>query len=258
MTDDPPAGFEADPGPVAGAPLVTVVVPTFREAANLPVLIPRLAAALDAAGRTYEVIVVDDNSRDGTAELMAEMALKHPVRLLVREHERGLSSAVVRGLSEGRGELLVVMDADLSHPPEKVPDLVEALLTGQGDFIIGSRYVAGGGTDHHWGFFRWLNSRVATWLAAPLTRARDPMAGFFALRRRTFAGARKLDPIGYKIGLELIVKCPCRHIHEVPIQFNNRLHGKSKLSIREHANYLRHLARLYRHRLLHREPPPSP
>lgn len=230
--------------------LVSVIVPAFREAENLPVLIPRVCDALRQAGMSAEVIVVDDDSRDGTPQVMETLGGNFPVRLIVRRGERGLSSAVIRGLREACGKVLVCMDADLSHPPEMVPRLVSAVLDPQGgDFVIGSRYVAGGSTDDDWGLFRWLNSKVATLLALPLTRARDPMAGFFALHRDTFASAAQLDPIGYKIGLELMVKCGCRRVREVPIHFRDRLHGESKLSLREQFNYLRHLARLYRHRL---------
>jgi dolichol-phosphate mannosyltransferase len=160
-----------------------------------------------------------------------------------------LSSAVVRGLKVARGDVLLVMDADLSHPPEKIPELLEALDDLEVDFVIGSRYVTGGGMDESWGLIHWWNSRVATWMARPFTSASDPMAGFFALRRPTFEAARELNPVGYKIGLELIVKCGCKQICEVPIQFANRLHGESKLSLREQLNYLRHLGRLGEYKL---------
>ncbi|MEZ6068328.1 MAG: glycosyltransferase [Planctomycetaceae bacterium] len=143
-------------------PLVSVIVPAYREAENLPVLIPRLHAALQQSGMSAEVLVVDDNSPDATPEVMAKLAHEYPVRLIVRTAERGLSSAVLRGMHEARGGVLVCMDADLSHPPEKVPELVAAILEQQGDFVIGSRYVAGGKTDDDWGLFRWLNSKVAT------------------------------------------------------------------------------------------------
>jgi len=230
-------------------PLVSVIVPAYREAENLPVLIPRVHDALQQAGMSVEIIVVDDNSPDQTPAVMAQLAEQHPARLVVRTTERGLSSAVIRGMQEARGQVLVCMDADLSHPPEKVPELVAAILERQGDFVIGSRYVAGGKTDDDWGLFRWLNSKVATLLALPLTSAKDPMAGFFGLSRETFQAAQQLDPIGYKIGLELMVKCGCRQVYEIPIHFQDRLYGESKLSLKEQLNYLRHLGRLYRHRL---------
>ena len=136
------------------------------------------------------------------------------------------------------------MDADLSHPPEKIPDMVLALHAGQ-ELVIGSRYVAGGSTDDQWGFFRWFNSFIATKLAAPLTTARDPMAGFFAFRKAELDRADYLNPIGYKIGLEVIVKCRLNNVGEVPIHFTDRTHGESKLTFREQLKYLQHLRRLY-------------
>jgi dolichol-phosphate mannosyltransferase len=224
---------------------LSVVVPTYGEAQNLPVLVPRICAAID----DVEILIVDDDSPDDTVAVCAELANEYPVRLIVRKNERGLSSAVIRGFSEARGEVVLCMDADLSHPPEAIPALVEAVTDGGGDFVIGSRYVPGGSTDGDWGALRWLNSKAATLLARPLTGARDPMAGFFALRRETFQSAKQLSPIGYKIGLELIVKCRCKDVREVPIRFSDRLHGESKLSLKEQWNYVVHLRRLYIFRL---------
>ena len=228
---------------------VSVIVPTYCEADNLPTLIPRISDALNGAGMCGEILVVDDNSPDGTEQVCTGLSAEYPVRLIVRRAERGLSSAVIDGMRQAQGAVLVVVDADLSHPPEKIPELVRAVQCDGADFAIGSRYVAGGGTDEKWGLFRWLNSKVATLLARPLTTARDPMAGFFALSRSKFESATHLDPIGYKIGLELIVKCGCRRIAEVPIFFGNRFRGKSKLSVKEQLNYIRHLKRLYEYKL---------
>jgi dolichol-phosphate mannosyltransferase len=239
---------------VVAAPAVSVVIPAYREAENLPVIIPRLSEILSDAHLAAEIIVVDDYSGDGTTEICQDLARQYPLRLETRQSERGLSSAVLHGLRRARGDVLIVMDADLSHPPEKVPELVAALDDADVDFVIGSRYVRGGGTDEDWGLARWLNSKVATWMARPFTRAADPMAGFFALRRTSFHSAdetQELNPIGYKIGLELIVKCGCKQVREVPIHFSNRLHGKSKLSFREQLNYLRHLGRLAEYKLRH-------
>jgi dolichol-phosphate mannosyltransferase len=167
----------------------------------------------------------------------------------VRKAERGLSSAVLHGMNQARGEVLVVMDADLSHPAEAIPQFVEAIRSDEADFVIGSRYVASGSTEEGWGLYRWLNSKVAALLAWPLSSARDPMAGFFALRRSALASADRLDPVGYKIGLELLVKCRCRRVREIGIHFSNRVHGTSKLTFREQLNYLRHLRRLYWYRM---------
>lgn len=229
---------------------VSVIVPTFLEADNLRALAPRLDAALTEAGLRYEVIVVDDDSPDATREVCARLAERFPLRLVVRTAERGLATAVLAGAAVARGTLLVVMDADLSHPPERIPALLEALRSPGVDFVIGSRYVAGGGTEEGWGVLRQLNSWVAGALARPLTAVRDPMAGFFGVSRdRVLEAMERLDPVGYKIGLELLVKCRCTGVVEVPILFAKRYRGRSKLNVREQVAYLRHLARLYRHRL---------
>ncbi len=222
---------------------VSVVVPTYRERENLPQLLERLGDLRRRYGIDLEVIVVDDDSGDGTAEWFEDHAPDFS-RLVVRTTDRGLSSAVVHGLREARHPVLVVMDADLSHPPAKIPAMILALEAGQ-QMVVGSRYVPGGSTDDDWGFFRWLNSRVATVLARPFTDIKDPMSGFFALRKTDFDRAVELNPVGYKIGLELIVKCGLDNVGEVPIHFTDRVRGESKLTFKEQLNYLRHLRRLY-------------
>ncbi len=229
---------------------VTVIVPTYREAANLRELTERIACVRSDSLHDLELIVVDDDSADGTQELIEELALPW-VRLLLRRGERGLGTAVVAGLREARNEFLVVMDADLSHPAEGIPQLIE-LLKGGADFAIGSRYISGGTMDQRWRVWRRLNSGVATALARPFTRVRDPMSGFFALRRSTFERAAPLNPVGYKIGLELLVKCRCRDVREVPIHFTARSRGESKLTFGQQLSYLRHVGRLLRWRLANR------
>jgi dolichol-phosphate mannosyltransferase len=230
-------------------PKLSVIVPTYCEAKNLHILVPLIDNAVTHAGISAEIIIVDDNSPDNTQAVCNLLSLNYPVRLHVRKEERGLSSAVIAGMNLARGDLLLVMDADLSHPPAKIPELIEALKDPEVDFVIGSRYVSGGETADDWGLFRWINSKASTLMAKPLTSACDPMAGFFCLRRNTFlSAAETLNPIGYKIGLELIVKCSCQKVAEVPISFSDRLHGESKLSLREQLNYLRHLKRLYEYR----------
>lgn len=231
------------------SPYVSIVVPTFREVENLPVLVPEIATALASVPWTWEVVVVDDNSSDGTEEACAKLAATYPLRLIVRTTERGLSSAVLEGMRQSKGAVLLVMDADLSHPPAKIPELVAALESPGTDFVVGSRYVKGATTEEAWGVFRWINSKVATLLARPLTRVADPMAGFFALRRTTFEGAETLNPVGYKIALELMVKCGCTSVREVPIHFADRKRGQSKLTLAEQWKYLRHLRRLYGYRV---------
>ena len=171
---------------------VSIVIPTFREQENLQRLLPVLFDILHVAGRAAEVIVVDDDSRDGTEELCQRLSAENPLRLYIRRGERGLATAVVRGLQLARGDVLVVMDADFSHPPEALPKLIAAAESPECDLAIGSRYVAGGAVDPTWSWFRHVNSQAATLLARGLTNASDPMAGFFAIHRATLARATVL------------------------------------------------------------------
>ena len=225
---------------------LSIVVPTYKEAESLPLLIDRLDALRKSQSLDLELLIMDDNSQDGTRELIDSKALPW-VRLVVRTSNRGLSPSVIDGLRLATKDILVVMDADLSHPPERIPDLVTSLEQGN-EFIVGSRYVPGASTDEAWGVFRWLNSKVATILARPFTRLADPMSGFFALRRGLLDKADPLNPIGYKIGLELLVKCRVTRAAEVPIHFAQRQKGESKLSFKEQIRYIQHLWRLFNYR----------
>ncbi len=232
---------------------VSIIIPTFQEAGNLGQLVDRIAQSMSELDGTYEVLIIDDNSQDGTEQVVNTLRDDgQPVRLIVRRSERGLSSAVVRGLDEAKGDLLVCMDAELSHPPEMIPALIDTLTKPDVDFVVGSRYVAGAGTDADWGLFRQLNSRIATWLARPFTGARAPLSGFFALRRDRYQACDRLSPLGYKIGLELIVKCNCRNVREVPIHFAQRRCGSSKLTLKQQLLYVRHIGRLASYKLTNR------
>jgi dolichol-phosphate mannosyltransferase len=223
---------------------LSIIVPTYREAPNLRPLCQRVFTATRAAEITAELIVVDDDSNDGSEVLVRELSAEYDIRIVVRKGERGLSSAVLRGFSEARHDVFLVIDADLSHPPESIPEVSEKVFSGEAEFALGSRYV-GGGEMRDWPFLRKLNSWAATVLARPLTPVRDPMAGFFCLRRETWQRAERLNPIGYKIALELMVKCRCRRCAEIPIVFQDRLHGESKLTVRQQWLYLRQIAGLY-------------
>jgi len=232
---------------VQNTPQVSIVVPTFREAESLPLLIDRIALLKETSGIELELLIIDDDSRDGTEAVIASRP-EPWLQLFVRTVDRGLSQAVLFGLSRARGEFLVVMDADLSHPPEVIPEMLAALRAGA-DFVLGSRYVQGGTTAEGWGLFRFLNSKVATYLARPLTRVSDPMSGFFAMPRAAFERAENPSPLGYKIGLELLVRCRCQKVREIPIHFANRVLGESKLTLQQQLLYVRHLSRLYRFKL---------
>lgn len=230
--------------------LVSIVVPTYKEAENIPVLVEALDRVMKNAGLEYEVIIVDDDSRDGIEERVASLrARNYPVSLKIRYGERGLSSAVLEGFRLARGSVLVVMDADLSHPPEKIPELVRPILEGRSEFVIGSRFVKGGSVEN-FNLYRKINALVARLLARPFTRVKDPGAGFFACDAKilTPENFKKLNPVGFKIGLELLVKCHPENVLEVPIKFGPRLHGGSKLTPREQYLYLVHLIRLLRYK----------
>ena len=229
-------------------PTVSIIVPTYKESANLRPLIERIFAATEPRGINAELIIVDDDSRDGTVEIVQQLEGQHPVRLIVRTQERGLSSAVLAGFAESRGDLLVVLDADLQHPPEAIPDLLERLDQNNCDFVLATRYAGGGAIDQEWPWSRKLASRLASLLARPLTPLSDPMSGYFALPKTTWERAERLSPIGYKIALELFVKARCQKPAEVPITFETRQAGSSKASAVEFVRYLRHLARLYHFR----------
>ncbi len=227
----------------ADRPRISIIVPTYREAESLPHLIDRVAALRERHELDIEMLIMDDDSGDGSVEVVAARS-EDWVRIHVRTEERGLSAAVLEGARRATGDILVCMDADLSHPPESLPHMLQKIREGA-DFVVGSRYVEGGATADDWGVMRWINSRVATLLARPLTSVRDPMAGYFALPRATYEGGRDFNPVGYKIGLEFIIKCRCERVVEVPITFENRRFGESKLTFRQQLLYLQHLRRLY-------------
>ncbi|MFH1257084.1 MAG: polyprenol monophosphomannose synthase [Candidatus Diapherotrites archaeon] len=225
--------------------MVSVVVPTFNEAKNLPVLVERISAALK--GKKFEIIVVDDNSPDGTGAVADRLAKKFPVIAVHRKQKVDLSSAVIEGFSSAKGDVIGVMDADLSHPPEVIAKLLAPIESGQTDFVVASRLVKGGGAEE-WPFHRKLISFFASLLALPLTSVRDPMSGFFFFNKKILEGV-ELKPCGYKICLELLVKTRHKKVVEVPYIFLNRSFGESKLTAKEHVNYLKHVLRLYAFKL---------
>lgn len=224
--------------------VLSIVVPTFREAANIPVLAERIHEALSDSGIEWELILVDDDSNDGSEEIVADVSQRLPVRMVTRrQRHRDLSLSVIEGIRLCRFDTLVVMDADLSHQPEHIVDLLEA-LHDDCDMVLGSRYAPGGCVDRSWSLYRVMNSRLATWLARPLVDCADPMTGFFATRRSALPDLSTLRPVGYKIALELMVRGRLR-VREVPIDFRDRNVGVSKMNWRQQINAVRHLFRLY-------------
>ena len=227
--------------------MLSVVVPTYNEAGSLPKLAERLHAAL--VGVDWELVVVDDGSPDGTADVAAALAPRIPVRVVRRAGKAGLASAVVAGFEAARGDVLLVMDADLSHPPEVVPALLDAIEHGA-DLAVGSRYVKGGGVMD-WPLKRRAVSRVACLMGNLLVPVRDATSGFFALRRSVVDGV-KLNPIGFKIGFEVIARGRYKKVVEVPYTFRDRELGASKFGRREIVQYLVQLGQVTRDKLSRR------
>jgi len=248
--------FVVPPLAASASPLcLSLVIPTFNEVTSLTVLVTQLEQLLEVAlPRQYEIIVVDDNSPDGTAGVAAQLAQQYPaVKLLLRQRERGLATAVVRGWQQAQGEFLAVMDGDLQHPPGVVLELVEALQRGAG-LAIASRYTKsaqGVQEQRQWQGHRRSLSRGAQLLGRLMlpqlfTQLSDPLSGCFALRREVIAG-RSLHPVGYKILLEVLARSdrlPTHAITEVGYRFNSRQSGYSKVTAQHYWQYVVHLTRL--------------
>ncbi|GLW29062.1 glycosyltransferase [Actinoplanes regularis] len=234
--------------PVRTTPRQTIVVPTFNERENIATLLERLTAALPA-GET-EIVFVDD-STDDTPEVIRQVAEACPIPVTVHHRANGaggLGGAVVEGMRLARGEWIVVMDADLQHPPEIVPDLVAAGARDGADLVVGSRYAGGGSRGGLSGGYRRIVSGGSTVVTKmlfrnSLSRVSDPMSGLFAIRASSL-GVEELRPLGYKILLELVVRNRPGRIVEVPYSFQPRHAGESKSSMAEGVRFLKHLGML--------------
>lgn len=222
---------------------LTVVIPTYNERDRLAELVTQLFAAAGAAGLALELVVVDDNSPDGTGALADELARSYRVRVVHRAGKLGLGTAVVAGFGAAGADIVGVMDADFSHPPALVPVMFAAFRKTGADVLVASRYVRGGSTPN-WPFKRRLLSRVACLLARPLSPIRDAASGFFLIRR-TIAQRVTIKAGGFKICLELIVRAWPTTLVELPYRFDDRELGESKMSTREAAGYLVQLKDLY-------------
>ncbi|HTU81580.1 MAG TPA: polyprenol monophosphomannose synthase, partial [Candidatus Acidoferrales bacterium] len=225
------------------------VIPTYNEAGGIERLLRALDGVFKANGLDGEVIVVDDNSPDGTGAIVDRLSSELPVRALHRPGKLGLSSGVIDGWKIARPQSVALgaMDADFSHDINVLPQMVAALESGKYGLAVGSRYVPGGGIEN-WPKRRIVTSQVACMLARPLTHVRDVTSGYFLVRRDALEGVR-LDPIGFKIGLEVIAKAHYGQAIEVPYVFKDRVVGESKLNQKEIFNYLKQLRKLYSARL---------
>ncbi|GAA5987782.1 hypothetical protein JCM10908_007214 [Rhodotorula pacifica] len=224
----------------------SIIVPAYHERDNVAPLVQSVFAALrDPAGT--EIIIVDDNSRDGTVEEVKRLRRDegYHVEVLVRTDEKGLSSAVLRGFERARGQKMIVMDADLQHPPEAVQPLFDA-LTPETPLALGTRYGEGVSMSKNWPLHRRVISWGARTLARPLTSASDPMTGFFGLTKDQLHRSKPINPSGFKIALELLLKSPHPStLPEVPYSFGIRTTGSSKLSSKVMLKYVGQLISLY-------------
>jgi len=205
-----------------------IIVPTLEEVDNIVPLVEQIEQT-DVP--FSEIIFVDDGSTDGTQEKIRALTAQHRVRLLARDGaERGLAGAILAGAHDSTADLFVVMDADLSHPPEKIATLLQPILANEADLVVGSRYIPGGATPG-WPVWRRFLSRVASGVAYPLTGVHDSMGGFFSIRRECLLRFAS-QAAGFKIAFEVIVRGRrSLRVREVPIVFRDRQRGTSKMSL---------------------------
>ncbi len=223
-------------------------MPTLNEADNVRELLTRVLRACGQAGISAEVIVVDDGSTDGTTEIVEDMAKEGSIKLVRRTGKIGITSAVLEGFQRSCSPIIGAMDSDLSHPPEMIPDMVQPIVSGRADMVVASRYSEGGSVSG-WPLFRLAVSKTASTLARPLTKVRDPMSGFFLLRRAVIEDSA-LSTRGWKICLEILVKARPERVAEVPYTFVDRARGSSKMKARTIADFLLNLIDLYAFRFL--------
>src|SRR2546425_3990986 len=206
---------------------VSIIVPTLNEEENIAPLVSQVTAC---AVPFREILFVDDHSTDATRAEIRALEGSHPIRLIEQDDPNlGLAGAIMSGAQAAEGEILLVMDADLSHPPERIKDLLAPLFAGTADLVVGSRYIKGGSTQG-WPMWRRIVSRAGAALAYPLTGLHDSMCGFFAIGRSRLL---ELAPhtSGFKIVFETIVRGgDMLRVREIPIAFRDRAHGKSKMS----------------------------
>lgn len=224
---------------------VSIIIPSFNEGQNVVLLTERLRVALQPLKLQYEIWFIDDSNDDTPAVLAALARDYSDVHYLHRNGMRGLGSAVVMGFQKTTGRYLIVMDADLQHPPELVPELIAALQQGA-DLVIPSRFIVGG-SDGGLNIFRKLISWTARMIGCALIKKfrklSDCTGGYFALQHQVINGVM-LNPISWKILMEIIVKGKAQNIREIPYHFLARDSGDSKMSLREQWLYLRHVVQL--------------
>lgn len=223
---------------------ISIIIPTLNEEDNIANLIIELNEVLKDINHNIEIIIVDDNSVDNTLGVIKELSYKYSNLKLIIRKERGLSSAIIRGFQEASGDIFCVMDADFSHQPKFVLNLLEALKNSRADMVIASRYLDKS-CIKNWSLFRKTLSKIATMIVRLFTEVKDPLSGFFIVKKEVIKGV-SLNSFNPKICLEIIAKGKFKNgIIEVPYEFRNRLKGKSKLfSIKTMITFLFYLCYL--------------
>ena len=231
---------------------VSIIIPTYNESENIIQVLKSIGEHLPKDIAT-EAIVVDDNSPDGTGKVVedyindTQTKVGYSVDVIHRKTKSGLSTAILDGIQHSSGETVVVMDSDFSHPPKIIPRLIEEIKISKYDIVIASRYTPGGKVNG-WSAKRKLISKTAKGIAKVGLgiNESDPMSGFFAFRRKILEGI-KLDAIGYKMLLEILVKTKGAKVKEIPYTFTNRVYGYSKLDSSTILDYVRSVWKLYRY-----------
>src|SRR5438067_12252529 len=236
----------------APASSVSIVIPTLNEEENIDPLISQITAC---AVPFLEILFVDDHSTDNTRGKIHDLARTQPIRLIDQDGaDVGLAGAIMSGARAAEGEILLVMDADLSHPSERINDLLAPLFAGTADLVVGSRYIKGGSTQG-WPMWRRIVSRAGAALAYPLTGLHDSMCGFFAIGRSRLLELAP-ETSGFKIVFETIVRADgTLRVRQIPITFRERIIGRSKMSLGVALGFfLRWLRAIFEH-LIHGMPP---
>jgi len=216
---------------------VSLVIPTYNEARNLPILIDEIFFGLRQSGIELEVIVVDDNSPDGTGAAAEKLRGCYSLRVIRRPQKSGLGSAFMAGVQSSDRPIVGLMDADLSHDPAQIPGLIKAMECA--DISIGSRFLPGSKVEN-WAAGRKALSHAGVWVARLFTPASDPLSGFFFVRRAAIENLRPASD-GYKILFEILLNGGCRKIAESPIFFRERRHGSTKLGFGEYLKFLKQI-----------------
>lgn len=223
--------------------MISIIIPTYNEKENIG---PLVAAIEKSVADEHEIIIIDDSSPDGTGLEVSRLMERHPcLRLAVRPKKLGLSGAIMEGLRGARGSIIVVMDADLSHPPDAIPGMLSSMEGS--DLVIGSRLMQGGQVQN-WPMHRRMISGGADMLARLVlgVRVSDPLSGFFAIRRKYLEKTR-MRAKGYKLLLNILADNPRMRVSEVPYTFRDRHAGKTKLGIGEMATFLLDILRIRFH-----------